>query len=424
MAGEKDSLNDNSETASKKIVSTRNDGVQPPKKTLWYRFIQATFYRGFIAPIAMVYLDYHIKPYMKKLDGPHIIVHNHTCDYDFVGTFVCYPRYVRYIISDMLTRKRFLKFFFNFSGDFICRRKGESADDVVESIKLTAKAGLHTLIAAEGEETPNGVTAPVRRRTGRMIHEMPEVGILSMRLEGGYFVRPPWAKNRAKGPMFAFPVREYPKEVISKMTPEEINDLIYKDIYVNHYEWQRQHMYKYDREDRAECMERVLYTCPKCHAINKMHSEHDTLSCKACGYSVDVDEYGFFVGDGLPFDNLYDWDMWQKEYLVSQLPEWEKNPDEVITYDEHVKIQHIEGDEKVVLDPDATVKITYNNVIIEGQQFSIVMPMKDIHGIAKTSHDAFGISYGNDYYQVKAYYPISNRKYRVIRKIIIGDPDY
>ncbi|MDO5837819.1 MAG: lysophospholipid acyltransferase family protein [Methanomassiliicoccales archaeon] len=396
-------------------MGSRNKGVDYPKHTLWYRF--TLWVLGYCLIIAICIKRFNIRTerYEGKIERPYVLTYNHICDYDFLGVLNSMRYYGRFIISDALLRKRSLRWLLKIGTNGIYRRKGESADDAIEAAKATVAKGINVNMAAEGEECPNGVTAEIRKRTGQMIKDL-DVDLITFRMDGGYFLKPKWADHRSGGPLTGKVINIYKKEDLEKMTVEQINDIIYRDLYVNHYEWNREHKVVYDRECRAEHMERLVFRCPKCMKDGHLHSHVDVLSCDSCGYSVSVDEYGFFDKDAI-FDNLYDWDMWQRSELVKESQTWEDDPDLVIASDEHCILKVMSGDNAVVLDDDVTISMTHDEITIKGGSMDMRFPLKDRINIVAV-RGGCGITYDGKYYRIEPKTPSCMRRYRTILRII------
>ena len=401
------------------MADTNVDTSQYPKHTLWYRFFMAVPIRFVILPIAKWKLKIKTTRYKGPYRRPCILVYNHVSDYDFIGTVNGFIHYGRYMMSDELIRRGKLKYLIPLSTNGIFRKKGTSAASAIEGARETLRRGINVYIAAEGEESPNGVTAPIRPKTGQMIKDM-NVDLITYKMEGGYLIGPKWARNSSKGPMFGHLVNIHPKEKLAEMTPEEINQLIADDLYFNHYDWIKEKRIPYDRECRAEWMEKVLHRCPRCEQECKLHSKGDVLACE-CGYKVEVDEYGLFVGDDLVFDNLYDWDMWQKERMRSLRPEWEAHPDDVITEDHDCQVGKDVGKEVEEIDSGVSLKITFNHLIIEGEKFKFKEPLNSLNIVS--IRNGIGVFFNGTYYRVRVPYVVSMIRYRTIRRIIMNEKD-
>ena len=393
--------------------------VAPPRHQWWYRPLLAV---GRVLILPPLYWKYKIR--MRKYKGgkipdASIVMFNHVSDYDFFGVLQGFPFYSRFVASDALIRKRYMRIAMGLGSDFIFRRKGENGDNVVESVKATIAKGIHVCIAPEGGESINGTTAYIRPRTGQMVKDA-NAGMVTFRMEGGYFLKPSWSKHRYKGPMYGGVVGVYTREEMAAMTAEEINALIYRDLYVNSYEWQREHKEIYAGEARAEFMEQVLYTCPKCKGINHMHTKCDTIYCSDCGYTLDVDEYGFFRGEEVIFDNLYDWDVWQRELMNSKVEHWKANPDEIILFDEDQVLKGLENNYPYVIEDGITLAMSASKITIKGEKTDITLPLEEVQSITVVSREDVGIIHKGVYYQIGGKIQRSGVKYKQLIAMLRG----
>lgn len=393
-------------------------GIIPPKHKLWYKTFMF-FARTFFLPLFKFVLGIKTKKPKINFETPAIMVYNHSTDFDFICTVDLYRPYIRYVMSDMMVMGKLAGIFFPMTTDFIYRRKGEKADNTVKSVISTIKDGVSVGIAPEGGETVNGATQTIRTRTGEMIKQC-NCGLVTIRLYGMYFIKPSWAKHTARGQTFGEIVGTYTKEKISNMSPEEINELIAKDLQLNQYEWQRGHKCIFKRKCRAEWMEKALYVCPKCKGIGKLHSHIHELKCE-CGYKLIVNEYGFYEGDEVIFDNLYDWDVWQRKYLKSQRQKWLDNPDNVILFNDHMVVQVIHNIKPETLDNDVKLSITGNSIIIDGQKLKLRIDLNKIVGLSGSVDNGIGVNYNNKYYLIKSSRPLAGFSYRFIYKVIRGE---
>lgn len=377
--------------------------------------------RGGILPLLKYTNKMQTTRYKGEVDGPSVVCCNHISSYDILCTLDIFPHYSRYIINDALIRKPMNRMIFSLITNGIYRRKGENADNVVLSCEKTIQDGINLCMFPEGSRSPNGVTLPIRKRTGTLIKDL-NANLITYRLEGSYFIKPPWAKNRAKGPMYGGIIAVYTKEELQHMTAEEINNVIYDDLYINHYDWIKENRIMYERKDAAEYMERVLFTCPECMSTSTLHSHGDVLSCEKCGYTVKVDEFGLYTGEKVHFDNLYDWDVWQKEELRKHLPEWEAEPDKEIAGDDHVQVFIVKNDTPILIDKDSHLSITYREISVKSDSLHVKVSLDELNGIDVAQHNSLGISIGTEYYIISGATPAyCFRRYRTIRRIIAGE---
>ena len=396
-----------------------DDSTSYPHMTLWYKFILG-FGKIFVLPIIYHKFNVNAKKFGKKIKDPSLIVFNHGSDYDQFMVIKGVPEYKRYIASDALIRTKKMRLAFKLVDDFIIRRKGERGDNVVRSAIASIEKGVNVCMAPEGGETFNGCSNRPRPKTGDMVKKM-NCGLVTYRLSGMYFKKPPWAKTSAKGaPMFGEPIGMYSREEVQKMSAEEINDLIYRDLYINHYEWQREHMIPYDRENRAECQEYVVYVCPKCKEIGHLHSKGNEIHCDCCGYKAEVDVYGFYQGEDLVFDNLYDWDIWQKGYLLEKMEEWKQHPDEPFFTDVNGRLEYLDNNYPVLIGEGLTLTMSCECLRIFGGDIDMTLPMDEVRAITAAKRRHVVIIFGDKYYEYTTEVPSSPQKYKTAKYILEG----
>lgn len=410
-----------SDNDSKQIAenSGYNEKTSPPRGTLWYRFI-LRFGKIFVLPFIYRSHNIRVEPYKGKIEDPSLVVFNHSCNYDQFGVIKGVPPYKRYIASDALVRTLGYRLVFLFVNNFIFRRKGERGDNVVRSAKVTIEKGVHVCMAPEGGESLNGVTSPIRPRSGDMVKAM-NCGLVTIRLEGGYFIKPSWAMERSTtSPMLGKVVNVYSREEVSRMTAKEINELMYRDLYINQYDWQRKMMIPSDRPNRAEFMEFVLYVCPKCKGIGKLHSKGDFLRCD-CGHTLEVDEYGFFKGEDAEYDNLYDWDVWQRHYLAEQMEVWKQNPEKPFFVDEGMRFEVLKDNKPEVLDESVTLEMSPSCIRVRGGRIDLSFPIEKIRAITVAHRQDTAIIFEDKYYQFVPPIPSSPQKYKTAFYILRGE---
>ena len=410
-------------TMAKKEKNEGNSGFDDttsyPHMTLWYRFILG-FGKIFVLPFIYHKFNVHAEKFGKKIKDPSLIAFNHGSDYDQFMVIKGVPEYKRYVASDALIRTKKMRIAFALVDDFILRRKGERADNVVNSAVASIEKGIHVAMAPEGGETINGCTNHVRPKTGKMVKQM-NCGLVTYRLTGMYFKKPPWASTSAKkAPMFGEPIGMYSREEVQAMTEEEINELIYRDLYVNHYDWQKEHMIPYDRPNRAEFQEYVVYTCPKCKEIGHIHTKENDIYCDNCGYRATVNIYGLYEGEDLAFDNLYDWDIWQKENLRDRMEEWKKEPDTAFFHDGPGTLAYLEDNTPVPIAENISLEMAVNYLRFFGDDFELRIPMEEVRAITVAKRRHVAIITGDKYYQFNTVIPTSPQKYKTAKYILEG----
>lgn len=257
--------------------------------------------------------DFKFEKYTPK-HQPFLMISNHTTPDDPVLLGLAFKEYFRYVCAARLLEVRFLGKLFKFCADPIPRVRGGDSKKTMEDIISTLKSGVNVSIYAEGLTTIDGQTEYISDKTGALVKES-GAALLLVRFIGGYMQRPRWSKYRRRGPVTFEITGDYSAEEISRMTVDEVNSVIREGLYLNAYEKQRENPVKYKGKCLAENLETVLWLCPECHSIGKTESLGNDFYCKECGMKLTVNEYGFFEGKNLKFDNVLDWNNYQKKYL-------------------------------------------------------------------------------------------------------------
>lgn len=394
------------------------------KHLLWYRSVYK-FARFCVIPFVRYGLSYRYEICNPK-SLTYLIFCNHTTLWDHLLIGVPCPRHMFFVAGEHLFRKRWLRMIANFFVKPIIRRKGVPATEVVGVIKQTLAEGANVWMSPEGVRSINGETAFISPATGKLVKES-GAGLVTYRIHGGYLRSPRWAAVKRKGPMYGEFVAEYTREQLAEMSVDEVNDVIRRDLYVNAFNDQKVRPATYPGTRLAEDLETVLYVCPHCREIAKLHSKDDCFFCD-CGFSVRYNEYGLFAGDGdhhAPFDNVADWDKWQRGYLAEQLPELLQTPaDTPIVADHDQRLYRIKDGAEEHLATGRFALFTDRFEFGEGEEARVFL-FSDMAGFAFSLQMKILFSCKNGtYYEVQSDYPRSAIKYMVLYRYLIGKPYY
>ena len=98
------------------------------------------------------------------------------------------------------------------------------------------------------------------------------------------------------------------------MSPEEVEALVARDLYVDAYEEQKADPWRYTGTDLAESLESTVFLCPECGQIGHLHSKGNRFFCD-CGFEAVYDEYGNLNCKDGTVRKITDLDIAQKEYI-------------------------------------------------------------------------------------------------------------
>lgn len=361
-----------------------------------------------------VHLEVH-KPRHKSF----LAVGNHTEAADPGYLMVGLDKYIRFIASDHTLRMS-LGWAFKLFGGVIVKYRDKPSEYLMNDIKANLQAGIPVGLFAEGAMSLNGQTGYFSPNTGKLVKEA-GCALVTYKFVGGYLRSPRWANKARKGPIKGYFVAEYSPEELSEMTVEEINELIRRDIRVNVYEEQKKNPIPYEGENLAECVERILYLCPKCGKVGTLHSKGDDLKCD-CGAVYTMKADGFFHGDDVVYDNVYDWDMWQRKQWKERLL---SAADGELIFSEGgqiVRLVNVDVDE--VLSENATLSLYKDRFEIAMENETIVMPVDKVRQSSLASKETLFLVDDERFLDIRSHTPRASTKYVAAWRYLNGKEYY
>ena len=361
-----------------------------------------------------VHIDYH-KPKAKTF----ILISNHTDAMDPGFEMEALGRYIRYVASDHTARMK-LGWVFKYIGGVIIKYRDRPSSELTNEIIRNVQAGIPVGLHAEGAMTVNGQTGFISEHTGQLVKDS-GVALVTYKFVGGYMRKPRWANSKRNGPIIGHFVNEYSAEELSKLSVEEITEIIRRDTYVNAYEEQKKEMHDYDGENLAECVERVLYLCPKCNKVGTLHSKGNFLACD-CGYRVEMKKDGFFhdCGEGLEHDNVLDWDLWQRDIWKEKVLSAEKGS--LIFSEGGQKVKKVDGENEEILSENATISLYPEKLVVslDGTKDDIVMEMAKIKQLSLAGKDTILVVDDKIFLDIGSEIPRSSTKYIAAWRYLTG----
>ncbi len=393
-------------------------------RVFWFKGVYRT--ARFIASPAMGRILHYTYDIVTPKHTPYMVFSNHTTPWDHLMIGMAIKGHMYYVAGEHLFRKKSRRFFGALLLDPIIRKKGAPAGDMIRDIKERLGAGHNVWMSPEGVRSINGETAFISPGTGKLVKECEDLGasLITYRMHGGYLRRPRWGKTPRDGKMRGEFVHEYLPAELKSMTVDQINKAIDRDLYVNTFDDQKKDQQPYTGMDLAEYLETILYICPECKQMGKLHSKGDIFSCE-CGYAVKFNVFGLFEpasSHPLHHYNSVSWDHWQRDLIKENLP----------TYLATSKDVSIESDEGQILGKIGAMKsveelgtgrfsIYVDRMEFEGDKGKFVFPFADIEGFAFSLQMKILFSlHDGTYYEVESKIPRSAAKYMVLYRFLIG----
>lgn len=340
---------------------------------------------------------FHVKTTYTLNDGlkfnrkePYVMVGNHTYMLDVIQVPMRWKTIPFIVASQSLFAKKSLNFLLTKVAHAVPKSKGSSDIRTVKMLITAIRKGYGILIFPEGDTTFQGQTNYIEESTYKLIKKM-KVDVITCKASGGYLSMPRWATGKRKNRRAHF---EYSiaikKEDLKTMSVEEIKEVVEGKLFNNDYDYQREHMIEHKGKQLAMGIDNVIYSCPNCGSVHTIKADGNKLTCHNCKTEGHVDNYGFI--QGFKFDNLVEWDQYQKEQRDELRKSSFESKGELYFADYKTDVRELQG--------DITLRYENGNFIIKGIRDEII-PLSETKNTILTLRTNLNFTYNETNYVVK-----------------------
>lgn len=340
-----------------------------------------------------------------KLDRKqnYLIICNHSCSLDPFMLGKSFFRPIYFVASDDLLKNGFISKIMKHTVAPIPIRKGTMDISSIRNCISIAKEGGTIGIFPEGNRTYSGEISYLGINLVKFIRKL-DLPLIIYHIDGGYGLDPRWGKKsrRGKGSR-GYVQRLLSKEELTSLKDEELLKIINTNL-----SQEISPSLRFKSKEKAEYLERVLFVCPKCHALETLISEKNAIKCKCCSLEATYEEDLSFSSNepSFKFKKVSEWMNYQKEYLKDLDIEENK----VLLGDEKVTlISCLEGKEKEV-ELVGKLQMNSKSFIIKGEK-EIQFFFKDIKQVENQGKHKLLFYIGKDYYEFKGEERFSSYKY-------------
>ncbi|MDC7240471.1 MAG: lysophospholipid acyltransferase family protein [Spirochaetales bacterium] len=275
----------------------------------------------------------------REMKPPYLVLPNHVMKWDAVLLSNLFPDPLNCMVSESHYRKPHIAFFLSLLGAFP-KAKAKSDLGAIRHMMDLKKMKKNICVYPEGQMSWDGSSLPLFYSTAKLI-QLLKIPVYTPVFTGGSATFPRWGKARRRGPMELTIHRLFTdgKEIKSLSSDEIFKRM--EDILNHTGEALEEKGLSYSSDARAEYLENVLFICPSCRGIKTISSEGNSVSCAACGFGAELDEfYKFRYTDssGAPDSNsgqggefrpgtVTEWNRWQKEILPVMLENYRSGID-------------------------------------------------------------------------------------------------
>lgn len=301
--------------------------------------------------------QYKPNPVLLGLDTPFIVVANHQTDYDAAFMMADIKDYFVPVASEHATSTHMLA---PLVREFIAPikvYKGSLKIGAVRNILRKIRDGHNVMIHPEGTRSYDGRNLSINSEIGKLVRTG-KTALVTYRVQGGYFVTPRWAHHARRGKAWGEIVGVYKAEEVGRMTPEEVTEIIRRDLYQDAYETQKVKKLSYKGKGLAEGIENLVFLCPQCNGVGTLKGRGNEAVCD-CGFSATIDEYGYFNGN----ESVADWNIRQQKQLDDMYDK------DFVFEDDNVTVSTINEDRSRAIIASGKCTVDKDGISIAGKRF-------------------------------------------------------
>lgn len=272
---------------------------------------------------------------MEGLKPPFLVLGTHHSFTDFYVTPLALMPYRANYVSELEGFEAFGETLYRQVG-CLGTRKFINDVDLVRNIKRCMDRKGILVLYPEARYANVGTVSKLPISVGKLINLL-KVPVVVLNMHGNYLLSPIWNLDRRKDVKLSATITQVlTKEQITHTSPEEILDIVEKNLYYDEYAWQEEQGIKITYKNRAKGLHMPLYQCPVCKTEFSMDSEGTKLFCKACSTSWEKDELSRLCfekepespilglpvhkqEDGSSYVRIPQWYEWQRENVQKEI---------------------------------------------------------------------------------------------------------
>lgn len=249
---------------------------------------------------------------LREVREPYLLLGHHVTNLDPVIGNMCANRLVRFIAGDA-NQDSLIKRFLLALVESIPFAKNRSDAKSIRRLVRHVQAGRPVGLYPEGGRNWDGATDRLVPATAKLI-KLLRIPVYGIFYKGGYLSRPRWADFPRRGKMVVEIKQLFSREAVREKSAEEIYAGLVDKLAYNEYAWQARVRIPFPGKNLAEHIERLLYLCPHCQAVDSLVSQGDKFHCTRCKSEYIYNEYGDILGCR-DFADTVTWNQWQRGHL-------------------------------------------------------------------------------------------------------------
>lgn len=326
---------------------------------------------------------------IRGLKGQYLLLGHHVHDLDPIISNACSGRLIRYIAGDA-NQDNWLRRFLLGILESVPFAKNRSDAASIRKVMGHIKAGHPVGLYPEGGRTWDGATDYIIPSTAKLI-KLLKVPVYAIFYKGGYLARPRWSSHPRRGRMEVNITQIFDRGTVTQKTADELYAMLVDKLDYNEFHWQAENRVRFRGKNLAEHIERLLYVCPGCEAVNSLVSQGNVFACARCKQEYSVDEYGML--HGCEFADTVAWNQWQRRMIPRIIREGYRFTNSELPM-EKIDVETDAREKQLVQLTATPVELAF-----EGKSGTEVVRTKDLSSISITFMDVVEFYVGNTKYR-------------------------
>ena len=253
-------------------------------------------------------------------DGPYLILMNHSSFIDLkIASKIFYPKpYYIVTTSDGFVGKEWLM---RQIGCIPTRKFVADVGLTKDMIRAIQEKKTSVLLFPEASYSFDGCATPLPRKLGSLMKKL-DVPVVCVTTQGAFLRQPLYNNLRLRKVNVSAHVQcLFTREELAEKSVAELDARLDEAFGFDNFRDQLERKIAVDCPHRAEGLHRILYRCASCGVEGQMEGAGTSLTCKKCGKTYQMNEYGQLIAtDGnTEFSHIPDWYNWQRACVKEEL---------------------------------------------------------------------------------------------------------
>lgn len=302
---------------------------------------------------------------LTNLDGPFLVLSNHAHILDPFFISAVFPVHIRWVAGAYLFKNPILKTLLTHLVGTIPKQQGRNDFTMFRMISDAFKTGDVVGLFPEGTRTWDGEPVGFDKATAKLVRLF-HVPVVLVNLEGGYALKPRWARFSRSGSLTIRIVRILMPQEIASLRVEELDSVLEEGLGFSTIQWQQRVQLPFFSSRRAKGLEQVLYLCPSCDSLSTIVTKNNEIRCTNCSFHLTLDPYdNLRSSDGPPvIRSIHGWHEWERGKLAN-IARSAKEGESIFPPDNGILLQKGFGDSLLTISKSFLVWMERSGIVVQ-----------------------------------------------------------